>query len=353
MAEFESKVHRIGVEPHPNADRLDLAVVGGYRCCVAKGEFKSGDLAAYIPEASICPEWLIAELGLEGRLSGSAKNRVKAVKLRGALSQGLVYPVRDGRIKGVEVGVGDDVTELLELVKYEPRVPAHMSGMLVPMVGATIKYEIENIKKFPDVLRQGEPVVFTEKLHGTWCSMGWHEDHGWLVSSKGVSKRDMVFKLDAEENEKNLYVRAFRRHHEALDALIGDSKSALKALYVLGEIYGNGVQDLHYGTSNPDFAVFDMYVGKPGQGHWVDARSLPGTLDGKLPMVPRLYEGPYSPEALEEHTSGKTALGGDHIREGVVIRPAEERREDDDLGRVILKSVSEAYSLRKGGSEYN
>ena len=91
MAVFESKVHALKVEPHPNADRLELAAVGGFRCVVQKGAFKNGDLAAYIPEAAVCPEWLIKELGLEGRLAGSKHNRVKAVKLRGALSQGLVY----------------------------------------------------------------------------------------------------------------------------------------------------------------------------------------------------------------------------------------------------------------------
>ena len=64
----------------------------GIRCVVGKESYADGDLAAYIPEGAICPEWLIAELGLEGKLAGSKKNRVKAVQLRGSLSQGLVYP---------------------------------------------------------------------------------------------------------------------------------------------------------------------------------------------------------------------------------------------------------------------
>ena len=80
MATFESRVYAIGVEEHPNADRLELAAVGDFRCVVAKGEFQSGDLAAYIPEGAVCPDWVIAELGLEGRLAGSKHNRVKAVE---------------------------------------------------------------------------------------------------------------------------------------------------------------------------------------------------------------------------------------------------------------------------------
>ena len=351
MSEFESRVSRIGVEPHPNADKLELAVVGGYRCCVVKGDFRSGDLAAYIPEGSICPDWLISDMGLEGRLSGKDKNRVKAVKLRGALSQGLVYPVRDGRIKGTPVELGDDVTELLGLVKYEPPIPAHMNGQVEAAHGQTVRYEIENVKKYPDVLRQGEPVVMTEKLHGTWCCMGWHQDRGFLATSNGVSKSGLVFKLDAPENEKNLYVMTFKKHQEALDDLIGETREGLEAIYVLGEIYGRGVQDMHYGKPNPDFAVFDVYVGKPGQGYWVDARSLEAVVDGRFPLVPKLYEGPFGEDVLAEHTNGANTISGDHTREGVVVRPAEERREDD-LGRVILKSISEKYALRKGGTEY-
>jgi len=120
------------------------------------------------PFAPIC----FAELGLEGKLAGSKHNRVKAVRLRGALSQGLVYPVRDGCIRGREVGVGDDVTDLLEVVKYEPPIPIAMQGEVRPTFGATPHYDIENIKKYPDEFQDGEPVVVTEKLHGSWCCLG-------------------------------------------------------------------------------------------------------------------------------------------------------------------------------------
>ncbi len=56
--------------------------------------------------------------------------------------------------------------------------------------------------------------------------------------------------------------------------------------------------------------------------------------------------------ALTEQTDGATALGGKHLREGVVVRPATER-DSAEFGRVILKSVSGNYLTRKGGTEYN
>ena len=78
---FESRVYALRIEQHPNADRLELAAIGGFRCVVGKGSFVDGDLAAYIPEAAVCPDWLIAELGLEGKLAGSKKNRVDELQV--------------------------------------------------------------------------------------------------------------------------------------------------------------------------------------------------------------------------------------------------------------------------------
>lgn len=189
MATFECKVYKLKIEEHPNADVLELAVVGDYRSIVRKGQFKTGDLGVYIPEAAVLPEWLIASLGLEGKLAGKQKNRVKAVRLRGVLSQGLVYPATDVSVDAAypeyaielhndvagtfgmtkvfyPVKEGSVVTEELGITKYEPPIPVHMAGEVFNAHGMTLKYDIENAKKFPDVLQEGEEVVMTEKIHG-------------------------------------------------------------------------------------------------------------------------------------------------------------------------------------------
>ena len=204
MATFESRIHALRIEPHPNAGRLELAAVGGFRCIVGKGSFADGDLAACIPEGAVCPDWLIAELGLEGRLAGKRQNRVKAVKLRGVLSQGLVYPVRDGTIRGLAVAEGDDVTALLDLVKYEPPIPIAMQGEVRPAHGATLHYDIENFKKYPDALRPGEPVVITEKLHGSWCCLGRYPDHGPVSHVEGHVRPGACARARRSEPEQPL-----------------------------------------------------------------------------------------------------------------------------------------------------
>ena len=351
MATFESRIHALRIEPHPNADRLELAAVGGFRCVVGKGAFTSGDLAAYIPEGAVCPDWLIAELGLDGKLAGSRRNRVKAVKLRGALSQGLVYPVRDGMIRGRPVAEGDEVTALLELVKYEPPIPIAMQGEVRPVHGATLRYDIENVKQYPDELRDGEPVVITEKLHGTWCCLGWHPDHGPIVTSKGMSDRGLALILN-EANRNNLYVRTWHACEAAFETARARVAGTEQPFYVLGEVYGRGVQDLHYDEPNPAFRVFDAYVGGRDRGRYLSPGELEASLGDLFPLVPVLYRGPFSTAVMLAQTDGATALGGKHVREGVVVRPAAERA-SAEFGRVILKSVSGDYLTRKGGTEYN
>ena len=397
MATFECKVYKLTIEEHPNADAIELARVGDYVSIVPKGTYQTGDMAVYIPEAALVPEWVLQRLGLwkndKGMLAGKLGNRVKAIKLRGVVSQGLVYPVefrpdcyctntdspipdkeevkdiycvtREEGGAGYMVAEGDDAMEFLDIVKYEPPIPSSMSGEVFNAMGKTLHFDIENIKKFPDVFEEGEEVSITEKLHGTWCCMGYHpgaeETSGRIVTSKGLSAKGLAFKFN-EQNENNLYVQMYRKLTNGIGQDIMERFCRLdlhhdkEPFYILGEIYGKGVQDLAYADDNDKhFRVFDIYVGKPSEGHYLsphEVKDACAALD--IESVPVLYFGTYDKETVEELTNGKETVSGNelHMREGVVIRPFKERR-NDDIGRVILKSVSDAYLLRKNGTEHN
>ena len=353
MAEFEALAYRLTIEPHPDADRLELARVGDYYSIVAKNQFRSGDLGVYIPEGAVCPDWVIQNLGLEGKLAGPRHNRVKAVRLRGIFSQGIIYPKdkvapsgHDGTINNHILHEGDDATAILELAKYEPPIPIHMAGEVDNAHGYTLKYDIENIKKWPYILLEGEPVTITEKIHGTWCCLGHHSEFGPIVVSKGLAAQGLAFRIN-EANAHNIYVQAYHDHAEQLELL--RNRFPNTPIYLLGEIFGPGVQDLHYGLSNKTFRVFDLYTGAPNQGRFLDPAEL-ATHQDLFQTVPTLYEGPFSRDTLRANTDGLTTTDGVHVREGCVVRPNSERF-DPSLGRVILKSVSESYLLRKGGSE--
>lgn len=345
MSVFDVKVRRIVVSPHYNADALEVGTIDGYQFVVAKGMWQTGELGVYIPEQAIVPAELIAEMGLEGRLTGKDQNRVKAVKLRGVLSQGLFYkppdrPLPAHWVEGLEVGAE------LGIIKYEPAIPDDFAGEVEAAPGGifTSYTEIENIKKWPGVLQDGESVVMTEKLHGTCVIVGF-ADGKPVVSSKGLAGRGMVLR----EKVGNVYWKIARKFElfEKVAALMEHFNQP--ELLLFGE--GLGVQDLKYGLPKGrlGFRAFDLLV--PG-GYLDYAKFLEYCRFGEIPVVPELFEGPFGQETLLAHTRGQSTLA-QHIREGVVVKPLHER-DDPGLGRVVLKSISEDYLLRKGDvTEFN
>lgn len=345
MNEFQVRLHRIQVEPHPDPEVafIELARIGNFRCVVKKGEFTTGELVAYIPSDSVVPDDLITAMGLEGMLSGKKKNRVKVRQFRGQLSEGLVYrePYFD------ELGEGEDVQDHLGIIKYEPPLPTNMAGLVEPRtIDRTIRYPLHNIKLFPNMFTQGELVSVTEKLHGTWCCFASISGVP-LVASKGLAKEGLSFKINEEENQNNLYVRMYQRYKETLESIMPSYPSDW---YVLGEIFGKGVQDLHYGTDGPEFAVFDICI----DGVFQTPYELKHRWSSKLPLVPVVYEGFYHEEGIEEISKGLTLMMMDgHIREGIVIKPQSNRYSPLAFDRAIAKSINERYLLRKGGTEYN
>lgn len=350
MSELKCEVVNIEILEHPNADTLELAKVGDYLSVVRKGQFTSGQKVVYIPEQSILPNWLLDELGLGGRLAGKDCNRVKAIKLRDILSQGLVYPAKE------EWELGQDVKDLLEITKWTPPVPVDLEG-LVGTWGCQLKFDPENIKGYPDVIQEGEEVFYTEKIHGTFCSVTFAPPHlrksdmlegKFAVASKRHAHQGIYF-LDVPDNINNVYLRAAKladlprklAHFEAQDQPVS----------LVGEVYGK-VQDLKYGvTKDVSFRAFGLKVGNAflKMQDFLDFCQL-----YEIPTVPILYHGPHTKESLQKYTDGKEQVSGQetNVREGIVIYLAEER-EHPSLGRVMLKSISEHYLLRKGGTEYN
>ncbi len=342
------------VHDHPGADALELAQVGLYRAVVAKGAYRTGDVAVYIPEQSVLPAGLIEELGLTGRLAGRDHDRVKAIRLRGELSQGIVCrPKALGDTDLVRAAAeGTDFAESLGITKWVPPVPPTMSGEVESAPDLLPWVDIENIQRYPDIFAPGEPVVLTEKLHGTACLLTYSAEEGRVyVSSKGFGSRSLALK----EDPRNLYWRAVRAHGVAEAAAELAVRLGARRVGVFGEVYGAGVQDLAYGADGRrdtlGYAVFDVSAEIGGRVRWLDAAAL---LEGRLPLVPRLFSGPYDSERVLEIASGRETVSGRglHLREGVVIRPAVERRSPVTGGRAIAKAVSPAYLTRKGGTEY-
>ncbi len=357
MSSFSVTARRVTVLPHGNADALEIAQVDGteFVSVVRKGAFESGDLAVYIPEAAVVPQPVLEDLGLWGverkgkiigALAGPDGRRVKAIRLRGVLSQGLVH-----RPAGLDLAEGADYAEALGITKWEPPIPTSLSGEAVAVADLRSYTDIENIKNFPDALSDGEDVIMTEKLHGS-CMICSLIDGEFRVSSKGLAGKGLA--LLPGEGPDGQAANAYWRAAQAagVEAAVRGiaARSGASEVTVFGELLG--VQDLMYGQAKGQlgFRAFDVRL----DGAYADHAHFEALMSqAGLDCCPVLYRGPFSRRAAEEAASGPETVTGSeaHIREGVVVRPAAERQ-DPALGRVILKCISPAYLLRHGGTEY-
>ena len=390
MSKFECPVVRIrAIEPIENADAIEVAVVGDYRSIVRKGQYVAGDLAVYIPEDSVLLPELIHLIGLTGKLAGKDKNRVKAVKLRGTLSQGILHKVQHGTIEvpryeecdsqtytafGKDVVEGQDVAEILQITKYEPILPSSLSGdMYYAGRHLTVHFDIENYKKYPDIIADGEEVVMTEKLHGTFFGIGILPDHEYdpkhifgkyVLFSKGLGAQGLCFKL-SEKSEQTAYLKAaekcglFDALETAKSLLEGEEteQGFDRPLYLLGEVFGGSIQDAGWYSNDISFRLFAVVSGynQPSLYSYFDYDQVVSlaNLIG-VETVPILYRGPFSKEVMLQYTTGKETVSGTerNMREGLVVVPTKERTHPA-IGRVALKSVSEEYITRKNGTEFN
>jgi RNA ligase (TIGR02306 family) len=382
MSDFAVKVVEI-VDPvthHPDADRLSLIKVNDYICISAKLEdgshrYNVGDLVVYVPEGAVVPEYLLkpgfwSEEKGKGILAGSKGDRVKAMRLRGIFSQGILFPVQNDPAGNVlfnssgdkcYVQSGDDVAEFLGITKYEPPIPPALAGEVTNIHGKTARYDFESIQTVPDLFTVGEEVVVTEKLHGTNCQIGYIPglNHPELfyggdiyVASKGLGAQGLVLKNN-EKNAGNTYVRILR---ELLNSGFGDKMKEISErngnvpVRVFGEIYGAGLQKgFGYGKKVHSFASFDIQLDReyvPYDTMIEIAQEL------GVPTVPLLYMGPYDLDTLVKFRDGRDIMSGTNLREGIVIKARDGGRHPHH-GRKIGKWVSPDYLLKSTGEEFN
>lgn len=337
MSEFVVEVVRISdVKPHPNADALDVALIDGkqFQTIVKRGQYSPGDTAIYVPYDAMVPDDVADKWGVSSYLS---KGRVKAIRLRGEMSYGFLTDVADG----VSVAVGDDLAGMFGITKYDPP-PTFSSGDNERDHPQFYKYtSIENIRRYPDMFVDGEPVVVTEKIHGTNSRVG-------LVIDYETGNEEFVC------GSHNMRKKIGTNHIYETPLGMGCVKDLLTCVgspaILFGEIYGWKVQDLAYGHTQREpigYAAFDLSI----NGGYVDHREFVSICEEfGVPMVPELYSGPFDMGNVLSLSSGRTQLGADHIREGVVVKPLSERT-DPRIGRVILKSISDDYITRNGGTE--
>lgn len=325
------------VIPHSNADNLAIAKLRkkAWQCVVKKDQFPVGytGKGVYFPPGCVLPEELVKRNGLEKM---AHNGRLKTIRLRGELSEGLILPVHKVVEEGKEYDFSDNLATALGVTKYKPPTPVQLSGELEPIPEGWHKYtDIENVKNFPEVFAPGEGIFVTEKLHGANLSVYKYQDRLWVFSRNLCLKR----------NPHNSYWRAIIPMEDKL------LQRMEEGMILYGELLG--VQDLKYGYENgnvgvrffdlaqngryKDYSAFCEFLGEVFGVDWVEY------------VVPLLAipEG-YDYALLEKFSKGNTSLAnGKHLREGLVFRPFSERYHGK-IGRVILKFISDDYLTSVG-----
>jgi len=353
------------VLPHSNADRLEIAVVKGWNCVVQKGEWHSGDLGIYFPIDSMLHPTVEAFLFPPESKVKLTNSRIRTIKLRGAISQGLLVSISDAkRLWSIVPVEGADLTAVTGTKKYEPHdnmaSQNHTDNRKRTKSPNPFfhKYtDIENFKNHITLFKPGEAIVVQEKIHGTNFRAGWvlyHADTWWkkvlafiglapmwefVYGSHNVQLQNRF--LPATYYDKNIYAEVVHRY---------DLKNRIpRNMVIYGEIYGVDVQKgYNYGLDKTgahrrSLVVFDVKVGAYKYMDYTLMRAAIASMD--LARPPEFYVGAYvSQEHLKSMVDGPSALnfhGSQKYREGVVVRAYTEQV--CYLGRKILKYKSDEF----------
>lgn len=249
-----ASIRRIdSIDPIPNADAIEVATIDGWKVVVKKGEFIAGNLAIYCEIDSWIPTELAPFLskGKEPReFNGVKGERLRTVKLRGQVSQGLLLPVTsvNGAVEG------DDVTESLGVQKYEPPISAQLAGVCrstFPIfIRKTDQERAQNLGR--DIFGRfaNEKFEVTLKLDGSSCTIYYND------GDVGVCSRNMDLVI-SDENAGNSFIRAARL--SGLLDLLKNHGDSYGNIAIQCELMGPGIQGNKEGFDDVKLFVFDIF----------------------------------------------------------------------------------------------
>lgn len=316
------------------ADRIQAADILGWHVVIKKGEFKDGDTMVYCEPDSILPVDNPNFAFLEGK-------PIKTKKMRGALSQGIVFPM--SVLPHSLYVIGDDVTNILGVTKYDPE-PKNTNGKnfidmpdWIPVTNQTRCQTLqEYLKKY-----KGTRCVATEKLDGTSCTFWLDEKRKFHVCGH--------YKEILDKNDKR-----YRAAHEQFEEYM--QYFDLINIYFQGELIGRTIQGNKYGLEKGEYVIFiyDALQKVNGNMRFAPYDSLVNHCEffqfGMVPQVFYDFALPDSVDELTEMARGKSAINPKVQREGIVVRAINDIDTDDCenfvLGRFSLKVINPDFLLK-------
>lgn len=328
------------VEPVPYADSLEIVKVLGWRVVIKKGEFKEGDLCVYCEIDSIFPE------KPEFEFLRKNKFRIRTIRLRGAISQGICFPLSI-LPEGLEVHEDMDVTDILGIIKYEPPIPACIGG---ETKGSFPSFLVKSDETRVQVLQplldkyNGIKCYTSEKVDGSSYTVYLNNDEF------GVCSRN----LELRETEKNSLWKLTRQYD-----IENKLRKIGRNIALQGEIFGEGIQSNKYrmkGQSIRFFNVFDIdtqrYLNFKDFVDFINNLGLE-----TVPILDTDFTLTNNIDALVDESKGNSVIFAGTPREGIVIRPLIEIKDFDITilndfelinGRVSFKAINPDFLLKYG-----
>jgi RNA ligase (TIGR02306 family) len=244
------------IKPIEGADRIEIARVQGWQSVIKKGDFAVGDRVVFVPiDTVLRPD--VWNSFLQSKSDPSASIRVKTVKLRGTVSQGLIFPLTILPDPFFEHEIGTDVADLIGVTKYEKPIPSHLAGQVAGdfpshLVSKTDEDNLKsNIEAFEE-LKEADYVEATMKEDGTSATYIKELDGTFRVCSRN---------LELKDTESNVHWQMARKY---------DLQNVLKAGYAIqGEIVGPSIQGNPAGYTEVDLIIFNVIDLSTRRANWV------------------------------------------------------------------------------------
>jgi RNA ligase (TIGR02306 family) len=333
-----ASIQRIkALEAIEGADAIEKASILGWQLVVKKNEFKVGDFVVYCEIDSLMPDRPEFEF-LKPR-----GMRIRTVRLRGQISQGICFPLSI-LPEGFVVAEEADCTEVLGVIKYEPPIPACLSGTVKgrfpSFIPKTDETRVQVLQKLLDKYK-GEKCYVTEKLDGSSATFYFKD------GEFGVCSRNLEL---LEDSENSFWKVARQMDIEAKLRKLGMNVA------IQGELIGEGVQGNKLklrGQRVMFFTAFD--IDRFEFLKFFDFMEMMRELD--LPTVPIValdYELENDIDAIIGMATIKSELQKDVWAEGIVIRPYTEKidlllsNENFNNGRFSFKAINPEFLLKYG-----
>lgn len=352
MRELARIVKIQDIDAIENADMIEEAYIGGWKCVIKKDEFQVGDLAIYFEIDSFLPvreefEFLRGSSYRENEFMGEGF-RIKTVKLRGRVSQGLLVSTEllDGLVSPKEIVEGLDVTELLGVKKWEIAAYESDIGLIIgdkPFgIPTTTEYRGQT---FPELINelQGLPYYITQKYEG----------QSFTAACKGGNIHIMSHHWEVEANNDSKAYK-FLKEQGFLSKIEEYCIENNQNLAFQMELCGPRIQGNKLSLPGLAFYIFDVYDIDSMQRFSYDkimevAKNLGIPLQGDENSIVKVVEEGESfdmslEELIELSDSQKYFTG--RLCEGIVVRPKEPTVSATYDSRLTIKVLSNKYLLK-------